>query len=270
MKKCSKSSCPTCRSPHVSAARGVLALGNLVDGCGPEVSMLLPAPLNPNMDATTTRTLWANAEREACALLDSRGNASELLELARCLDDSPNAGLSGYSQLWLGFFGAEEDAFSRASSLWQSVADNVRSDAQDRAWWLHCAVVAELLRPCPVSGPTPDLLSRTLVALGAVDRQPSLTGDLTARQTFSLLRSEFCFLAGEIEPARQLVEDLRSAAVPFKKSLATELKGAALSVSQEQAAAAAAAFQEAARLHSLFIHKARCMALAQHLVSGGA
>ena len=219
------------------------------------------------MDSTTTRMLWADAEREACALLTSPGDASRLLEMARCLSGSSNAGLRGYCQFWLGFFGDDEDAFPKASTTWQHLADNTGSDAKDRAWWFHCAVVSELLHPNSTNGPTPALLARAIVSFRQAEDDPDLADDQTARQTFSLLRAQMCFLAGEFNAARQIVENLWNG-VSFKKSLAVELEGTALTVLSCENVAAVVAFEEAAKFHSLFIHKVRCRALARYLKSG--
>lgn len=227
----------------------------------------MPTTNQINMDTISLRTLWARAERDACIIFDSGGDPSDLLEVTRSLEASTNAMFRAYSFLWRGFFGKDGEALIRASILWQDLAGDNQSDAQDRGWLLHNAVVAELLYYGPTSGPSSDLLSRTLLALNTVDCEPSLAGDQTARRTFTLLRAEICFLAGKIQETCQIVEYLRSG-VPFKSSLATELEGTALSVLQDQRGIAAAAYQEAARLHSLFMHKVRCRALANHLEFG--
>lgn len=219
------------------------------------------------MNATSTRILWASAEREACALLTSSRNVSKLLELAGRLGDSPDAGQRGYSQFWLGFFEEEEAALNSASSTWQTLAFDKRSDAQDRAWWMHCAVVAELCRRRHPRGPAPDLLARTYRALGEISGDLVLASDRIARQTFSLIQAEICILLGEDNRSRQIIMELETG-VPFKKSLAVEMEGAALAGAGNRELAATEAFDEASTLHLLFIHKARCIGLKRHLESG--
>ncbi len=227
--------------------------------------MFLPATLKSNMmDEITKRTMWAKAEREACDIFDSNGDASELLGLARRLDKSSNGILRGYCYLWRGFFGAEKDAFSRASYLWQNLAEEIYSDTQDRGWWLHNAVVAELLCRDSKKSFSLNLLYRAHEALEAVDCEPSLVDDYIARQTFSLLRAEICLLKNELDRTSQIIKELLNG-VPFRKSLTLELEGVAFSVLQKQKDEAVTSFREAAKHHSLFIHKARCIALAQHL-----